>query len=139
MHVLIIEDDNDHSELVLRTLQRNRVAGGVERLCDGEEALEYLRRGDSDDDRPRPDLILLDLKLPKVSGHEVLAQIKSDPQLQEIPVIVLTTSDAEADRREAYCLHANSYLVKPLNYERFRRMIADMAHYWTVWNEPSRN
>jgi len=81
-----------------------------------------------------PDVILLDLKLPKMDGHEVLAKIKADEKLRRIPVIVLTTSDAEVDKIRAYQLHANSYLVKPIDAEQFNKMVQDMSLYWGSWN-----
>src|SRR5690606_24500907 len=99
--------------------------------------LDYVRRQGRFADVRRPDVILLDLKLPKVNGHEVLAAIKDDPDLCSIPVVVLTTSSAETDRLKAYRHHANSYLVKPINFSRFRQMVSDLSLYWGVWNQPS--
>lgn len=136
LHFLLVEDDDDHAAIVLRTLQRNRISNTVDRVADGEEALEYLRGQGAFSGRPRPDVILLDLKLPKVDGHEVLEEIKKDPQLSVIPTVVLTTSDAEVDRMRAYSNHANSYLVKPVDFHRFRQMVEDLNLYWGVWNRP---
>jgi CheY-like chemotaxis protein len=137
LHFLLVEDDDAHALIAMRTLQRNRVANTIDRVADGEAALAYLRRQPPYADRPRPDVILLDLKLPRVDGHEVLAGIKEDPDLRDIPVVVLTTSDAETDRMRAYSHHANSYLVKPIDFERFRQMVDDLCLYWGVWNRPS--
>jgi chemotaxis family two-component system response regulator Rcp1 len=81
-------------------------------------------------------VILLDLRLPRMDGHEVLASIKTDPLLRRIPVVILTTSQAESDRARAYSAHANSYLVKPLDFVRFHDMIQDLKMYWAVWNQP---
>jgi len=135
LNFLLVEDDVDHAELVIRSLARNRVSNAVEHLKDGEEALAYLRREGPWADRPRPDVILLDLKLPRLDGHEVLAAIKADPNLRPIPVVVMTTSDAESDRERAYAQHANSYLVKPVDFAKFRQMVNDLSLYWGVWNQ----
>ncbi|MEX0611962.1 MAG: response regulator, partial [Pirellulales bacterium] len=84
--------------------------------------------------RPRPDLILLDLKLPRMDGHQVLRTLKGDDRFKMIPVVILTTSESETDVCEAYRLHANSYLVKPVDFARFRQMIGAVTSYWGVWN-----
>ena len=135
LNFLLVEDDMDHAEIVLRTLQRNRVANHLAHVTDGAEALAYLRREGKYADSPHPDIILLDLKLPKLDGHEVLAQVKEDVELRKIPVVILTTSNAETDRAKAYAYHANSYIVKPINFTRFRQMVKDLSLYWGVWNE----
>ncbi|MBI2431796.1 MAG: response regulator [Candidatus Hydrogenedentes bacterium] len=137
INFVLIEDDDDHAAIVLRTLERNRVVNNVKRLIDGADALAYLREEPPYAGRPMPDVILLDLKLPKVDGHEVLKKIKEDPGLKHIPVVILTTSNAEADRAKAYAHHANSYLVKPVNFQRFRQMVSDLSLYWGVWNKPA--
>ena len=135
-HFLLVEDDDDHAEIVRRTLLHNRVSNTVDRVADGEEALSYLRQEPPYDDRPRPDVILLDLKLPKLNGHEVLTAVKNEPSLRTIPTVVLTTSEAESDRHRAYDNHANSYLVKPVDFQRFRQMVDDLNLYWGLWNSP---
>jgi CheY-like chemotaxis protein len=132
IHFLLVEDDDAHAEITIRSLKQNRVANKVDRVVDGAEALAYLR----DPDRPLPDVILLDLNLPKVDGHEVLAAVKEDHLLCAIPIVVLTTSDAEVDRLKAYRHHANSYLVKPIDFNRFRQMVVELSLYWGVWNQP---
>ena len=137
LRFLLVEDDEDHAAIVLRTLRRNRVGNVVDHVTDGAEALAYLRREGAFADREPPDIVLLDLKLPKVDGHEVLAAIKSDPALAPIPVVVLTTSAAETDRIKAYEHHANSYLVKPIDFKRFRQMVKDLDLYWGMWNRPA--
>lgn len=133
---LLVEDDDDHAELVIRSLQNNRVTNKIDRVKDGAKALEYLYAHLEDPMLSLPDVVLLDLKLPKVDGHEVLRRIKSDPVLKLIPVVILTTSAAESDRAAAYSQHANSYLVKPLDFNSFRKLAEDLNLYWGVWNEP---
>ncbi len=134
---LLVEDDEDHAELVRRAMRDNRVANEIVHVRDGEAALRYLRKESPYDDARRPDVILLDLKLPRMNGHEVLAALKADSSLKAIPVIVLSTSLADADRAKAYAASANSYLVKPLDFDTFRKMIRDVQMYWAVWNKPS--
>ena len=108
--------------------------------ADGEAALEYLmEREASGDPEAPPHFILLDLRLPKVDGLEVLEKIKGSDNLRRIPVVVLTTSQAEQDVSRAYELHANSYLVKPLEFDKFAQMIDDLSRYWGVWNYPPCN
>lgn len=136
LHFLLVEDDEDHAHLVQMALAENRVANTVDHVTDGAEALSYVRKQPPYEDRARPDVILLDLKLPKIDGHEVLTRIKEDEQLRTIPVVVLTSSEAETDRAKAYFSHANSYLTKPLDFDRFHQMIQDLKYYWSVWNQP---
>lgn len=137
VHFLLVEDDDDHAELIQMTLAEGRVGNTFDRVSDGEEALAYLRREGVYTDKPQPDVVLLDLKLPKVDGHEVLAQIKSDESLRRISVVVLTTSQSEADKAKAYYNHASSYLTKPVDFGRFQQMIKDLKLYWGVWNQPA--
>lgn len=132
---LLVEDDDTHAHLVTRSLSKSRVANFVHRVADGEKALQFLRGEGEYEGQEYPDVVLLDLKLPKVDGHEVLAAIKSDPELKKIPVVVMTTSDAESDRAKAYEHHANSYVVKPVDFEKFRQLVNDLCLYWGVWNE----
>ena len=139
LHFLLVEDDDDHATILIRTLRQNRIANTIDRVADGADALTYLRREGSYSGKSRPDVVLLDLKLPRMDGHDVLATIKADPDLRAIPVVVLTTSDAESDRTRAYELHANSYLVKPVDFERFRQMANELSLSWGVWNEPVPN
>jgi len=132
-HVLLVEDNPDHEELIRRAFaeRQPRVALAVARH--GEEALDYLHRRGSYQDpskSPRPRLILLDLRLPRVDGLEVLGEIKATPALRSMPVVVLTTSDSEHDVQRAYAQHANSYLVKPAEFSRIRELIDRVQGYW---------
>ncbi len=136
LNFLLVEDDDDHAHLVQRNLNTSRVVNSVERVADGVEALRYLRGEGGYANHPRPDVILLDLNMPKMNGHEILSAIKSDVNLRSIPVVVLTTSDAESDRAKAYEHHANSYVVKPLDFGEFRKMVHDLGLYWGIWNRP---
>ncbi len=131
---LLVEDDDDHGEILLRSLHQERIANLVDHVKDGVEALAYLRNEGIYALKSKPDVLLLDFKLPKLSGHEVLAIMKKDPKLRDIPVVILTTSDSEIDIAKAYALHANSYLVKPLDATLFRKMMEDFRFYWGVWN-----
>lgn len=131
--ILLVEDNPDHAELVLRSLNRHKVASGIFHVDDGEKALEFLRnQGDYADKTkfPRPNLILLDLRLPKIDGLTVLQTIKDDVLLSTIPVVVLTSSHAEADVNSAYLRRANSYIVKPLDYPKFTQLMNDLGYYW---------
>ena len=135
--VMLVEDNLDHAELVMRTLEDHRIANKIKHFTDGQTALDYLlRRGEFSDPAatPRPHVILLDLRLPRVDGLEVLQTIKEDETLKAIPVVILTTSEAEKDVARAYYNHANSYLVKPLGYEEFRKLMEDLGFYWLGWN-----
>ena len=136
--VLLIEDNIDDERLTLRALRKNNIMNEVVVAYDGEEALDYLfARGSyaGRDTEVMPAVVILDLKLPKVDGHEVLAKIKEDESLRRIHVVILTTSNAERDRLKAYDLHANSYVVKPLDFASFTELIKDLSLYWGVWNE----
>lgn len=130
LHFLLVEDDMDHAYLVERSMAKARIASSLDHVRDGLEALKYLARDEPYRDRRRPDVVLLDLKLPKVDGHEVLAHIKTSPELKTLPVVVLTTSDAQSDRLKAYELHANSYIVKSLDGDGFRTVIEQLNLYW---------
>jgi two-component system, response regulator len=131
--VLYVEDDLDHAELVQRSLAPHISGGSILHIEDGEAALDYLGRIDSDRaDRPR--LILLDLRLPKVDGLEVLHRVKTDPRLSDIPVVVLTTSANDADLERAYAQRANSYLVKPEDFPALDELMKTVGSYWLRWN-----
>lgn len=135
-HFLLVEDDAAHAELVKLSLNDSRVANTLDWVSDGEEAIRFLKQESPYANAARPDIVLLDLRLPKIDGHEVLQFIKSTPSLSSIPVVILTTSSAEVDRARAYSLHANSYVVKPVDFERFHQLVRDLGLYWSVWNSP---
>jgi CheY-like chemotaxis protein len=131
--ILLVEDDLEDQNLAKRAMRGSKLLNNLFIVDDGEAALEYLRRhGDfSDpDDSPRPDLILLDLNMPKIDGRSVLAEIKSDPKLRQIAVIVLTTSIREEDIKLSYDLGVNSYITKPARMESFVKVVRDLEHYW---------
>ena len=136
--ILLVEDDLAHIEIIKRTFEESRLANRLISVEDGQEALDYLhRKGKYHDGAkyPMPNLILLDLRLPKVDGLEVLKIIKSDPKLTAIPVVILTTSSAESDMVKAYEWHANSYLVKPVDFTQFNKLMNTFGYYWVVWNQ----
>ncbi|HLP75235.1 MAG TPA: response regulator [Bacteroidales bacterium] len=136
--ILFIEDDPAHAEITMRNFKKNRISNKVIHLWDGQEALDYLfRQGkySDPDTSPTPHLILLDLRLPKVDGLEVLERIRAVDKLKCIPTVVLTTSQAEADISKAYQYNVNSYLVKPMDYEKFSNLIEAFGFYWAVWNK----
>jgi CheY-like chemotaxis protein len=133
---LLVEDDEDHANLVLMALHQNRVVNEVAHVRNGEECRSFLRREAPYEKAQRRDVVLLDLKLPRMDGHEVLDAIKSDESLKRIPVVVLTTSETEIDRVRAYDANVNSFLVKPLDFGQFRQMIENLELYWAVWNRP---
>ena len=135
--VMLIEDNIDHAELVVRTLEDHIISNRVRHFLDGQSALDYLfRRGEFSEakETPRPHVILLDLRLPRVDGIDVLKAIKENADLKNIPVVVLTTSEAEKDVAKAYYNHANSYLVKPVGFEDFKKLMDDLGFYWLGWN-----
>lgn len=135
--ILLVEDNPDHAELTLKALKQNNVSNEVYWVNDGQEALDFMyHRGKYADEKtsPRPGLILLDIRLPKVDGLEVLKQLKEDPQLQSIPVIMLTTSDRDEEIAESYAGGANSYVVKPMGFEDFMKKVRKLKLYWTIIN-----
>ena len=138
VNVLLVEDDPTHAEIVRRNFEAFHIANRLKHVWDGEEALDYLfHRGKYSDqsESPRPGVILLDLRLPKIDGLQVLKIVKEDPDLHRIPVVILTTSAAEADKIKAYDNYANSYLVKPVDYAQFVSLMQTLGYYWLVWND----
>lgn len=139
IRILLVEDNDAHTKLILRAFEEDRLANTVDCVRDGEQALDYLHRRGSYSDpaqSPRPDMVLLDLKLPKIDGIEVLRQIKEDPSLREIPVVVLTSSTDQRDVQSAYRHHANSYIAKPIDFDKFRKLVDELGYCWTIFNRP---
>lgn len=132
--IFIVEDNPMDVDLTVRAFRRRKVTNPIEIARDGEEALAWIPRWESGE--PPPVVILLDLKLPKVSGLEVLARLKAHPALRTIPVVVLTTSTEERDVKAAYGLGANSYIVKPVDFDKFMDVAAQIDLYWAVLNKP---
>lgn len=128
--VLLVDDDPGDVMLVREAFADNKVGNGLSVVSDGVEAMEFLRREGSYADAPRPDLMLLDLNLPRKNGREVLAEIKSDPALTTIPVVVLTTSEAEEDVLRSYQLHANAFITKPVDFERFSTIVHQIDEFF---------
>jgi len=138
VEILLVEDNPSDAELALRALKKNNLANNVIRACDGEEALDFIFARGQFKERKRengPKVILLDLKLPKIDGLEVLRIIKADPVTKIIPVVVLTSSKEEKDMIESYRLGVNSYIVKPVDFDQFTNSVRDIGLYWLLLNE----
>ncbi len=134
--ILLVEDNPDDVELTLRAFEKHKLANRIIVARDGEEALNILFPEDDSISEPcTPDLVLLDLKLPKIDGMEVLSRIKSDPITKLIPVVILTSSKEEKDLTESYRLCVNSYIRKPVNFEKFTEAIIQLGLYWLLLNE----
>ena len=138
IEILLVEDDPADLELTLHSLRQNRLAKLIHVARDGEEALDYLFGHGPYRDRVECQLklVLLDLKLPRVDGLEVLRAIKSDPHMRAIPVVILTSSREEKDMAESYRLGVNSYIQKPVNFEHFREIVSKLSLYWLLVNQP---
>jgi len=132
VEILLVEDNENDAELTLRALKQRNLANQVFVCRDGAEALDFFFNGAT----PVPKVVLLDLKLPKVDGLEVLRRIKDDARTKSIPVVVLTSSREEPDIERAYTLGANSYIVKPVDFEAFARAVSDVGLYWLLLNHP---
>jgi two-component system response regulator len=140
--ILLVEDNTDHADPIKRNLAGNRVANRIVWVEDGEKALHYLFHEDEYTDPAtslRPNLILLDLRLPRVDGLEVLRRIKQDNDLHKIPVMVLTSSAAGNDIRKSYDYLANRYIVKPVDRSRFNQLMDELGFYWLRWNQKLRD
>jgi two-component system, response regulator len=128
--IVLVEDNPDDEALTLRALKKQKVANDIVVLRDGAEALEYLLAPDS----PQPSLVLLDLKLPKIDGLQVLKRLREEPRTELLPVVVLTSSDEDRDIIEGYRLGANSYVRKPVDFAQFSDAVAQLGLYWLVLN-----
>jgi len=138
IEILLVEDNPNDAELAMRAFTKNKLANNIVRVCDGEEALDYIFARGPYNYRDRlniPKLILLDLKLPKVDGLEVLKIIKGDAVTKLIPVVVLTSSREENDMVESYRLGVNSYIVKPVDFDKFIGSVRDIGLYWLLMNQ----
>lgn len=138
--ILLVEDNVDHAELTMRALRDGNVLNEVFWVKDGEEALEFLyRRGrwSNGARAPKPGLVLLDIKLPKLDGHGVLRHIKSDPELRTIPVVMLTTTTREEEIAESYQAGANSFVSKPVQFVEFVEKVRTVKLYWVLTNIPA--
>ena len=137
--VLLVEDDVGDVLLIQEAFADNKVRNRLHTVADGVEALQFLRREGPYADAPQPDLVLLDLNLPRMDGREVLAEVKADETLQQIPVVVLTTSKAEEDVLRSYKLHANAYVTKPVDFDRFIDVVRQIDEFFvTVVKLPRR-
>jgi len=128
--ILLVEDSPSDTDLTVEALSAGKVANRLSIVEDGVQAMEFLHRQGRYADAPRPDLILLDLNLPRKDGREVLAEVKADESLRNIPVVVLTTSQAEQDVLRAYSLHANCYVTKPVDFRQFIEVIRSIEDFW---------
>jgi len=137
MKVLVVEDNPDDVTIIKRAMRKSDIKCELSFAFDGEEALQFLYHEGKFEDAPRPDLILLDLNLPKIGGLEVLAKIKQDNKLRRIPVIVLTISDREEDMVRAYDSGAASYMTKPVDSKDFERLIQTVQDYWKIARIPA--
>jgi CheY-like chemotaxis protein len=130
--VLLVDDDPGDTLMIREAFEHNKVSNALASVADGVQAMQYLRREGQYANASRPDLILLDLNLPRKDGREVLAEIKSDPVLATIPVVVLTTSHAEEDVLRSYQLHANAYVTKPVDFERFIEVVRQIDEFFVT-------
>ena len=130
VEILLVEDSPGDVRLTEEALRDAEVPNSLHVARDGEEAMRFLRREEGFEDAPRPDLILLDLNMPRMDGREVLAEIKKDPELRRIPVIILTTSQSEDDIAEAYSLSANCYVAKPVDLDEFLDVVRAIDDFW---------
>jgi CheY-like chemotaxis protein len=139
IEVLLVEDDPGDVLMTREAFEDHKVRNQLHVVNDGAEAMAFLRREGRHHDAPRPDLVLLDLNLPRMDGREVLQAVKSDPELASIPVVVLTTSEAEEDVLRSYSLHANAYVTKPVDFERFIQVVRQIDDFFvTVVRLPTR-
>ena len=139
VEILLVEDNDDDANLTIRGLKKQNLANRLHRVEDGEEALDFIFGKGKYDGRlvnNTPKVILLDLKMPKVDGLEVLKAVRSDDRTKHIPVVVLTSSKEEKDITESYNLGVNSYIVKPVDFQKFAESIKDIGFYWLLLNQP---
>lgn len=128
--ILLAEDNLGDRKLTKKALDQGKLRNNLHAVEDGVEALAFLRQAGAYADAPRPDLVLLDLNMPRKDGQDVLAELKDDPDLRRIPVVVLTSSDAEEDIAKSYDLHANAYMTKPVDFDGFLEIVESLEDYW---------
>jgi two-component system response regulator len=139
VEILLVEDSLSDAELTIRALKKNNLANKLVHLEDGQEALDFIFAEGNYSQRnigDTPKIIILDLKMPKINGIQVIQRIKSDERTKKIPVIVLTSSKEDPDIQECYLLGVNSYVVKPVQFEKFLQVVADLGLYWMIFNQP---
>ena len=132
VEILLVDDNSADVRLTHEALKESKVQSRLSVVCDGVEAMAFLRHEEPYQDAPRPDLILLDLNMPRKDGREVLVEVKTDPDLRGIPIVVLTTSSAEDDVSLAYCHLANSFVTKPVDFEKCAATLNDIVRFWTT-------
>ena len=138
LNLLLVEDNDAHAEMVKRSFAQHKLMNQIFHVDDGQKALDYIfREGEYSDEEkyPSPHCVLLDLRLPKIDGLEVLRRIKSDKNTRKTPVVILTTSAADKDIAQSYKYHANSYIVKPMDFSEFETLMDNLGHYWLAWNQ----
>ncbi len=138
VEILLVEDSDLDAELTMKALKRNKLSNNVVRLKDGEQAIDYLfAKGEfkGRNTKRKPKLVLLDLKMPKVSGLEVLKAIRKNEKTKELPVVMLTSSKEERDMVESYTYGVNSYIVKPVEFDEFTKAVKDVGFYWLILNQ----
>jgi CheY-like chemotaxis protein len=141
LRILLVEDNPAHAELVIRSFKDHTIHSDIYHVMNGELALDYLfHRGEFADSEayPQPHVILLDIRMPKINGLDVLKELKASESLRHIPVIILTTSDADKDVTKAYQNYVNSYLVKPVEFDKFMKLMEELGFYWLNWNHYSK-
>lgn len=142
VEILLVEDNDEDANLTMRSLKKQNLANKVKRVYDGAEALDFLfAKGEYSDRniKVKPRLVLLDLKMPKLNGIEVLKAIRSDERTSNIPVVVMTSSSEERDVTESYNYGVNSYIVKPVDFPKFAEAVTEVGFYWLVLNQPLTN
>lgn len=138
VEILLVEDSDQDAELALRALEQNKISNKIIRLKNGEEALDFILAKGEFEERSiynQPRLVLLDLKMPKVDGLEVLKQVRSNEATKKLPIVILTSSKEESDLIESYKLGVNSYIVKPVQFDSFTKAVRDIGFYWVILNE----